>query len=312
MNRFVGGRPEWGLALPTLDPLGTGIPAVRDSARAAEDLGFDSVWAGDHLFYRGPIQDCLTSLACAAGATTTLRLGTGVLLPALREPVGLVKQVTSLSAMSGGRLSLGVGVVGEIAAEWAAAGVPMNQRARRTNEFLQLCQAFLRGDAVTLPTADGILEVPPMRPLPSPEQRPDVWVGGRSPAALERTMRYGDGWLGMWSSPRRIAELRQQVAELAAAAVRPAPRLGLIIFTNVASSAEQASAEARHYVETNFRMDAGSLSRWLVTGTELEVARQLADYREAGLSLFVLHAAAADPIGQFASIRKAIAHAGEL
>jgi alkanesulfonate monooxygenase SsuD/methylene tetrahydromethanopterin reductase-like flavin-dependent oxidoreductase (luciferase family) len=89
-------RPGFGLALPVFDSHRTGFEPLADVGRRAERLGFDSLWAGDHLFFHSPNIECLVALAAVAGATEDITLGTGVLLPALRDPVVLAKQRRSM------------------------------------------------------------------------------------------------------------------------------------------------------------------------------------------------------------------------
>src|SRR3954469_18145522 len=100
-----------GVLLPTFDPLRRGGPArVVEAARLAEDLGFDAVWAGDHLAAPAPNLDAPTCLAAAAVATERVALGLSVLLLGLRQPAWTAKQLVTIDVLSGGRLTVGVGV----------------------------------------------------------------------------------------------------------------------------------------------------------------------------------------------------------
>src|ERR1700759_4203947 len=103
------------------------------AARPAEGLDFEIAFVGDLLSFPPPWLEGLLCLAAAATATTRLRLGTSVLLAAMREPAWLAKQVATLQHLSAGRLVLGVGVGGENPAEWEAVGVPVRERGRRTD-----------------------------------------------------------------------------------------------------------------------------------------------------------------------------------
>lgn len=293
------------MALPTLDPLGSGIPPVGRSAREAEALGFDGVWVGDHLFFHVPLLECLTTVGYALGATETLRVGTGVLLPALREPVSLARQLATLEVLGEGRLVLGVGVGGEFQPEWAAVNVNMRERGGRTDEFLSLWQQWCTGEPLVYDGHYWRLETPPMRPLATREHQAPVWVGGRSEAALARTVRMRAGWLGMLASPRRIAEVKEQLNALCAAEELAPTPLGLIVFVNVGEP-EQARAELAAYVSANFRTPFEKLQRWTVWGTQQQVAEQLVEYVRSGLDTVVIHAAAADPVKQLSLIREAV------
>src|SRR6202789_76363 len=92
-------------------------------ARAAEELGFDIAFVGDHLAFNPPWLECIACLAAASASTTRLMLGTSVVLAALREPAWLAKQIATLQFLSGGRVLLGGGVRGGHAGEWGAGGV---------------------------------------------------------------------------------------------------------------------------------------------------------------------------------------------
>ena len=107
-------------------------------ARRIEDVGFDSIWVGDHVSFYIPILESLTTLAFVAGVTERVRLGTAVYLVPLRHPTTTAKVASTLDVLSNGRLTLGVGVGGEFPPEFEACGVPVNERGSRTNEGLQI------------------------------------------------------------------------------------------------------------------------------------------------------------------------------
>ncbi|WP_114905353.1 LLM class flavin-dependent oxidoreductase [Ornithinimicrobium murale] len=293
------------MALPTIDPLESGIPPVRRSAQEAEALGFDGLWVGDHLFFHVPLLECLTTVGYALGATETLSVGTGVLLPALREPVSLARQLATLDVLSSGRLVIGVGVGGEFQPEWEAVNVDMRERGGRTDEFLSLWKRWCTGEPLTHDGRYWRLDTPPMRPLAPRENQAPVWIGGRSDASLARTVRMRAGWLGMLASPRRVTEVGEQLHALCAAEqVEPSP-LGLIVFVNVGEP-KKARAELAAYVSANFRTPFEKLERWMVYGTSQQVAEQLTAYVKAGLDTVVIHAAAAEPRSQMGAIREAV------
>ncbi len=195
----------------------TGDAVIR-AARLAESLGYDSVWAGEHMAVPSPrvapspmdptdpILDPLVALSWAGAATTTLKLGTGVLLLPQRHPVQLAKEIASLDSLSGGRLLVGVGVA-YLEPELRAMGVPMAKRGKRSMEHLAAMQALWTQDA---PTHTGeFLSFSGIDAHPRPTDRargPRIVMGGHSPAAYERTVRYADEWYGFARSPESIAE----------------------------------------------------------------------------------------------------------
>ncbi len=181
-------------------------------ARCAEACGYDSVWSGEHValnldtdFSRygpkrpyGPRSNFLEpmSLLAAVGqATTTVRLGTGILIAPLRDPVILARAVTTVDVLSGGRLDLGVGV-GWNEHEFVNVGASFSDRGRRTDEMLEVF-AVLFGEES--PEFHGrFYDFGPIgfEPKPIQRPRPKTLIGGYSPAALRRAARYGDGWFG--------------------------------------------------------------------------------------------------------------------
>ncbi|WP_180685437.1 LLM class flavin-dependent oxidoreductase [Streptomyces gossypiisoli] len=205
-------------------PDGT-LPAPQEVARHAEQAGLDSLWASDHLATGAPFLESTVALAAAAGCTTRLEVGFGVLQLALRRLSWAAKQIGSLHALAPGRLHLGVGLGGVPADEWTAAGVPVAERARRTDAALRALPALLAGRTTELPDLpDASVTLAPAVPVPP------VWIGGGSPAALRRAATLGDGWLPAAITPEGVAEGLATLAELSGAAGRPVPRVAVTVF----------------------------------------------------------------------------------
>ncbi|MGH0036279.1 MAG: TIGR03619 family F420-dependent LLM class oxidoreductase [Myxococcota bacterium] len=196
-------------------------------ARAADDLGIESLWVTDHIAIPpddaegsgGRYLDPLTTLAHLAGATRRIRLGTGVLILPYRPALPTVRQLATLQELSGGRLLLGVGV-GWMRAEFAALGVDRRRRGALCDEVLDLIRrCFDAGpDDVAVSNGQPFL----FRPRPP---RPPIYVGGAPPHALLRAVRYADGWMPMGTDPEKLAAPVAQLAERAAEAGRPRPEV---------------------------------------------------------------------------------------
>jgi alkanesulfonate monooxygenase SsuD/methylene tetrahydromethanopterin reductase-like flavin-dependent oxidoreductase (luciferase family) len=197
-------------------------------ARHVEDVGLDSFWVSDHLAWDTPILDSAMVLTAAAAVTERLEIGFAVLQLALRRLSWAAKQLQTLRVLSGGRLNLGVGVGGHPEQEWAAAGMALADRGRRTDEALALLPALLAGETTALPDVGGA----PVTLTPGAAM-PPVWVGGDSPAALRRAARFGDGWLPAAVTPEQIAAGRTTIADLAAADGRPVPRTAVSVFATL-------------------------------------------------------------------------------
>ena len=176
-------------------------PLMVEWARRAEERGFTSLSTIDRLVY--PTFDTMTSLAVAAGATARIGLLSGVLLAPLYPPVWLAKAAASLDAMSGGRLTLGLGVGGR-ADDFEAMGLAMSERGRRMDDALDLMHRAWAGEHV----AGGEF---PIGPPPANGTAVKLLVGGTSDAAIRRTVRYGQGWIGGGGGPDQAAPVIEKV-----------------------------------------------------------------------------------------------------
>ena len=193
---------------------------LGELAAEAEALGFASLWMGDHVAFPAPILDPLQVLACFAAHTHRVRLGTCVYLLPLRHPTIVAKMVASLDYIAGGRMIFGVGVGGEFPGEFQASGVPVNERGARTNESLAMLRKLWRGEDVV--HAGRFFNIGPVRLAPPPPQGAalPIWVGGRSEAALRRTARHGDGYVGYMLDVDGFRRRMDRIRTLAASGPR--------------------------------------------------------------------------------------------
>ncbi|MCW2997891.1 MAG: class flavin-dependent oxidoreductase [Solirubrobacterales bacterium] len=302
-------RPAYhgvGVALPAVDAHGTGTP-VLETAREAERLGLDHVWVPDHLIFHRPILESVTTLAAVAGATERIGLGFSILNPVLRDVTQLAKQLMTIAVLAPDRLLLGVGLGGEIEAEFRAAGVDTKQRGARLNEILQLLPRLMAGEAVE---HEGLLRVACSGLSPAPAVMPPVLVGGRSDAAISRAARAGDAWLPMWMDPSEVADRRGRLAEQAADAGRPAPGVALVAFVNITDDAEAGHEQSAALIRSQYGMPYEKVRRWTLVGDVDEVAGRLDAYRAAGADGFSLALTDPDPLSQLdglAAVRSALA-----
>jgi probable F420-dependent oxidoreductase len=176
----------------------------RDLAQAAEELGYDSIWAGDHISYRNPILDIVVALSTFAAVTERITLGAGIVLLPLRHPSVVAKELASVDYVSGGRVILGVGVGGEGEKDFAV-GVDPRERGARTDEAMRALRALFGEQPASFQgrffSFTGI-EIQPRSFQPG---GPPLWVGGRSEAAIRRAAELGDGWIPIFVSPARLA-----------------------------------------------------------------------------------------------------------
>ena len=227
-----------------------GREAITTLAKRAEALGYDSVWVTDRLlipvqsrsaypysptgaFPLGPDEpwlEPLTAVTYLATITERINVGTSVLVIPYRNPIFTAKALATADYLSGGRVILGAGV-GWWQEEFAALGVPFEDRAPRTVEYLKIMKEIWTKPRVVF---DGrfarIAEAGGVRPHPARQPHIPIWIGGHSEAALRRTVEVGDGWhpLGLRPPvslhPPEMAARVRRLRDMAAAAGRdPAP-----------------------------------------------------------------------------------------
>lgn len=188
----------------------------------AEALGFDSVWASEHLFHSAyiadrldnrPYYEPLTILTAIAVRTERVRLGTSVLVLPWHDPPRLGKTAATLDQLSGGRLDLGVGVA-MTKDEFENLGVDFATRGRRTDEILGALQALWTQETPSFEGAFYRYGGQKFSPKPKQKPYPPILVGGSSKAALRRTARFGDGWHTLRQTPQQIRAALPELFEL--------------------------------------------------------------------------------------------------
>ena len=185
-----------GVQLPEVER-DVGWPEYRALARTAEEVGFDSIWVGDHYLYRGDggrergPWEAGSRRAALAAATERIRLGPLVACLAFHHPAVLAKTVATVDEVAGNRLVLGVGA-GWNRTEFDAFGIPFDHRASRFEEAFEIVRRLLAGERVTFDgrwhrVDDAVL-------LPPPARRPPLMVGSTGPRILAATLSHVDGW----------------------------------------------------------------------------------------------------------------------
>ncbi len=238
-----------GYLLPTRESVMEGRPEAEPLlalAERAEKLNYDSVWVGDSLLAR-PRHEPITLVAGVAGRTRRVKLGTAVLLPALRNPVLLAHQVATLDQVSAGRVILGVGIASDvpnIRAEFRAAGVPFEKRVGTLMEGMRLCKALWSGKPVDW---DGRWHVEKgvIGPVPHQPGGPPIWGGGSVPAALERAGRHFDGWFPNGPDAKILGEQWRQVQAIAREAGRPPGAVESAVYLTLTVDENAGKAEQR-------------------------------------------------------------------
>ncbi|MFI5908056.1 LLM class F420-dependent oxidoreductase [Dactylosporangium sp. NPDC051541] len=223
-----------GIGLPQLKTFDPSTAIVR-AARAAEEIGYDSVWvferfmlpadqSGPHGLYQMPdvpwpvryggVLDPVVALTLAAAVTSRVELGTCVLIAPLHVPARLARTLASLDAASGGRLIAGVGAGWSIDEFAALAPRPVTERGAALDEFLDVAAALWGPDPVSY--RNERWSIAPAEIAPKPTHRIPVYLGGFSDAALRRVARRGDGWLPTGMPPAAVGATLARVRKLAA------------------------------------------------------------------------------------------------
>src|SRR3989441_5530189 len=198
--------PTFGLAIKNfVGPAETpDVAAILRSAERAEALGFESLWAWDHVILgvepSFPILDAVGILTAIAARTTRIRLGTGILVLPLRNPTVAAKALGTLDVISNGRLILGA-AAGWYAREFDAVGVPFKQRGRLFERNLDILTRLWTEERVTLKQDEFNLREAVMRPRPVQRPRPPILIGGYVDAVLRRAATQGGRWLPRFYPP---------------------------------------------------------------------------------------------------------------
>ena len=281
--------PRVGMFLP--NPQAGLSPDTAATARllaAVGDAGLDHVCVGDHVSFAGFGFDGLTQAAVLAALHPTLPVHTGVYLLPLRHPVLVARQIADLGRVAPGRLVFGVGIGGEDRHEVAICGVDPATRGRRMNEALTALRRLLTGEPASCygefyGFEDAVIGPAPAPPVP-------IIVGGRSDVAIRRAGRLGDGWLGIWNSPRRFAAAVQLAADEAGRAGRtdPPQRHAMQVWCGLAGSREQGREILATAMQGFYGLPFERFERYSPYGRPEDVAEFLRPYVDAGCVEFNL------------------------
>lgn len=266
-----------GLMMPPQTPLDRLVPL----ARRAENLGYDLLACGEHVFFHVPTANAFVALAAAAGSTDRIRLLSAVTLLPIYPGALAAKMAATLDGVSGGRFELGVGVGGEYPRELRACGIDPAERGPRTDEALEVLARLAFGEELTW--QGRFARYVGVRLDPCPPVPPRVWVGGRQPSALRRAARFGDVWLPYMVTPERLATGLDAVRSQAAGLGRRTPEGAVFCWAHVGTDGAAARRTAVETLGTIYRQDFGRLAgRYVPAGTPAEVTARLAEYGAAG------------------------------
>lgn len=266
----------------------------RDLVARVLDKGLDHVFVADHVsFHVGAGMDGLINAATLSAIDERLKVCVGVYLLALRHPVTVARQLATIAESAPGQLLLGVGVGGEDRNEIEMCSVDPKTRGRRTDESLEIIQRLLEGepfdhDGEFFRFQRGWIKPAPSQPIP-------MLIGGRADAALARAARFGDGWLGVWTSAARYGAVIQQINKQASELGRSEPHQhGIQVWVGVDDNRERARARLAKGMENFYRIPYERFEKYSPYGDAAEVADFLAGYVEQGCKVFNIMPVAED------------------
>ncbi|HWP93489.1 MAG TPA: LLM class F420-dependent oxidoreductase [Thermodesulfobacteriota bacterium] len=274
---------------------GIALPIRRDfeldfhteTAKKAEELGFDSVWVSDHVVvpdrYVGRFSkvfyDPFVLLSTIAAQTKKVKLGTSVIILPYRNPIVVAKMVATLDMLSEGRVIFGVGT-GWMREEFDTLRVPHSERGRRTDEYIRIFKELWEKDE---PRFEGeFFRFSNIKFYPKPFQKPHppIWVGGGSKRAVKRAVQFGNGWHPTWVSPE---DMEREITYI----------------TNLAKDSGRELKDFVYSVRNRLRIfdasddvhegtDVGERPPFSLCGTAKEIRNHIKRYEEIGVSHLVV------------------------
>ena len=276
---FTRGVPRFGVMV--------GQPEM---AAFAERVGLDSVWVGDHVYFRVPTRESLTLLAMFAAVTSKIRIGTAVLQTPMRHPYMLAKIVATIQELSRGRVQLGLGVGGDFGPEFEVLGVPTRERGTRTDESIQIVESLLSGERVNFAGRHFTLADVELAPKVS---RPPILIGGRAEAAVRRAARFGEGYFPYLCSPDQVRQRKIRLAEVLAENGRSPQAMtegcNLLVIVVIDEEANRGLRTGAAHLARLYGMPfEDKAHRYVIAGTPAMCEERLIEYWLAGVDEFTM------------------------
>jgi probable F420-dependent oxidoreductase len=270
------------------------VHALVDYGVRMEQLGFDSLWVWDHVLLgvepNFPIIEALTLLTAVAARTTKIKLGTGILVLPLRNPVMLAKQLSSMDLLSDGRLILGM-ASGWYKREFDAVGVPFEKRGKIMDENLDILTRFWTEDMVKGDFMYHKIPAGVMYPKPAQKPRPPILIGGYVDRVLKRAALTGDGWLTYFYTAESFAKSWAKVRDFAKAGGKDPDMLlnGSQLPIRIGKSRAAIASEMMEWLtkEWDYAAWSESTKDSAILGTVDECVEQLKAHLAAGVQKLI-------------------------
>jgi probable F420-dependent oxidoreductase len=307
---------SFGYLLPTRELVMAKSPPdagqAIELAETAERLGFGSVWAGDSILAR-PRLEALTTLAAIAARTKQVKLGTAVLLPALRNPVVLANEVANLDLLSQGRVILGVGIGSKtplVQREFESCGVSFRRRVGIYEEGLEIMRRLWSEPEVTFTGKHFQLKEVSLGLLPVQQPGVPLWMAGTVDTARRRMLRLGDGWFPNPPTTQSFIEGWDRIKELAAETGDDAEKLHRSVYTtlNINEDTAQAEQELRAFVEGYYGspFETASRTQSVCAGNAEKCTSWIKSFIDAGAQTIVIRFGGPDQAGQLERCAKEV------
>lgn len=300
-----------GALLPTRGVLfaASGPPDVSPvliMAEKAEEAGYHSVWVGDSVTAK-PRLEALATLAALAVRTSRVKLGTAVLLAALRHPLVLAHAVASLEVLSTGRIILGVGAGRGgrqiLADEFENCGIPFAERGPRLNEVLEICKRLWTETPVSYAGTFYTLDNVALEPRPVQPAGPPLWVSSNLiKRGLQRVASLGDAWITNVTTLEVYRQCWEQITTAAEAAGRDPQQIHqcLYLTVNVHLDGQFARRQGRSFLENYYKKPAAEVEEDLVCqfGSPDEVLERIDGYARLGVRTVIIRFASPHQLEQ--------------
>ena len=286
-----GGRLRFGVAIPQTFPDGKAdLTLISNFLSKAEALGYESGWVLESMITPLPSLSPLELLSYAAAFCTRLKLGTSVMLTALRDPIHTALSTASLDQLCNGRLILGIGL-GPGTDIYPAFGIPPKGRASRFEEGIALLKRAWTNDEVTFHGRFWQMDNLPVGITPVQKPHPPIWFGGQSAPALRRAAKLGNGWMGAGAISTRafkeqIRMIRQYLEEEGRdpASFELSKRVYIAVDKNRERGFQKLQERlGRHYGNSALAEEVS------VFGSEEECLEGLAEVVAQGIDLLLVH-----------------------
>jgi alkanesulfonate monooxygenase SsuD/methylene tetrahydromethanopterin reductase-like flavin-dependent oxidoreductase (luciferase family) len=277
-----------GLATP-VDLWSMSIDAKHRMLEDAWAAGVNHIFMADHVSFRdGSGTDGFVEIAALSQLHAEMSVMISIYLLPLRHPLPVARQLATMHKIASGRMLFGVGIGGEDRHEVEICGVDPRTRGRRTNECLEIVRRLMLGESVDF--EGEFFNLSQARIKPTVGSSIPIIVGGRSNAALVRTARFGDGWIGTWCSVRRYREALSLVQQAASETGRGKTDWlhGYQPWVGVADSREEGRKLVAEAMEDFYHVPFEKFERYVPYGTPDDVANDLAPFVDAGCSIMNL------------------------